>query len=118
MSKKPYKQRHAHESFRTMAKAEEIKSKAFPKVAPKTNFSQLNKAYSELQYAFSQLNKTKRSIVLANAKRDTPQGQALSNESCQDILSLELGMRTLNHRLKTMLDKEVASHEKDDFTAL
>lgn len=61
------------------------------------------RAMKTVQDVFKNLNKTKRSIVLADSKRDTPKGKILSRESCMGIMSLELSIRVLQDDLESGL---------------
>lgn len=61
------------------------------------------RAIKTVQDVFKNLNKTKRSIVLADSKRETPKGKILSHESCMDIMSLELSIRVLQDDLESGL---------------
>lgn len=61
------------------------------------------RAIKTVQDVFKNVNKTKRSIVLADSKRDTPKGKALSRETCMDIMSLELSIRVLQDDLESGL---------------
>lgn len=61
------------------------------------------RAIKTVQDVFKNLNKTKRSIVLADSKRETPKGKILSRESCMDIMSLELSVRVLQDDLESGL---------------
>lgn len=69
------------------------------------------RAMKTVQDVFKNLNKTKRSIVLADSKRETPKGKILSRESCMDIMSLELSVRVLQDDLESGL-KLKGGHKK------
>ena len=109
MVKKPLtKRQHNHHGhyYKTLAEAESER----PFSTTDRSNEVIENALKQLDNIFINVNRTKRSIVLADSQRLKENGKQHSNQACMDILSLELSLRTLLRQIKEADKRKVRNH--------